>query len=1128
MILFNFNAYRATSFDRIKFLRSIFERYDADIVSIQEIHVKNSLIAFRDSYHVLINIEKDSRDGIGIVTLIRKNVTLKDVIVSDNGRIIGVTSGDIQHWNIYPKSGTNNRNLREVFFNEELTNLMTLWRYRTRFTFVSGDFNCTHRLCDSRNNSKSHLQPGLCQFMKNFSLDDDFVGLNLNNVYSRETLNSATRIDLILSNSKKLCNKIEYLKIPTLDHKPVLGYYDIDFNFKRNKIPSDRFYSKFIFPRYLEDDTVFLKNVKSTIDKVFEERTNFKDPTLVWSILKKHLILLAKSRSKTIVTLKNERYKTLLAEYYYELEKLAQGTSSECHISWIIGEINQHYQKEINIKIMENKIRVMRDHYYDIHKDQRNLKIQGCNFVQKLVVDDVSYEGSENIINAVYDKMSEELKYFGDLDYNDDVTDEESKFLDLLDEVLLTDEEKLTLNKSITLEEISYILDAECDPDSAPGDDGISFRFLKIFWQWSSFQVLYLEFLNHTKENGLGCIDNSGTMILINKKGPTFDYNKKRKLTLINKDSNCCGKVWVNRFKKILADKIIPSNQFVCQSQTNIIDELCQIRNINNFLSGDGSIENDGSILSIDFANAFRSLSLRWLFLVLKKLNLPEEFIFWTKSMYSDLGIKIVLNNWKSSKILNERGLMEGHPCSSFLFVVGILPLLIELQKRLKGIDIGDNVNHNVKGYMDDLKCFLKDEDEIFLVDNIITKFEKVSGLIVHRDPTKLKCNILCFGKHRQYRSWPSWVNVSNKVKIVGAIFSNLDNIELINSKNIESNINMKINDSYGMKGTLLQKVYFLNIFILSKLNYLAQVFILDKKILININKKILRFLYKGENERPVQSLNYRGSSKNGLNLVHPIAKSKSLLLKSMIREFNLKSISVVNDELSQNLYGYQNELIQLAKCGKIGLNAKALYEECLNEFICRGSSLIPSRIEKKSFGIKWKNSYKNVSNVKCLSPLERDFLFKFVNDLLPVGARLHSQANKNCKRKIFDGTICDLFETREHFFRDCTEINESFLSFKEIVESFLNIKIRNKDIFSLSFMISDKKKCFLATWFLVKCFYYIYDSSCMDCFTILTHVSKEIDILIKNYYGTKRCNLLQDLSSEIDLHLSYSRFLWR
>jgi len=115
---------------------------------------------------------------------------------------------------------------------------------------------------------------------------------------------------------------------------------------------------------------------------------------------------------------------------------------------------------------------------------------------------------------------------------------------------------------------------------------------------------------------------------LINKKGPTFDYNKKRKLTIINKDSNLCGKVWVNRFKNILADKIIPSNQFVCQSQSNIIDELCQIRNINKFLLGSGDSEKNGSILSVDFANAFRSLSLHWLFLVLKRLAKPSRIFY--------------------------------------------------------------------------------------------------------------------------------------------------------------------------------------------------------------------------------------------------------------------------------------------------------------------------------------------------------------------------------------------------------------------------------------------------------------------------------------------------------------------
>ena len=190
-----------------------------------------------------------------------------------------------------------------------------------------------------------------------------------------------------------------------------------------------------------------------------------------------------------------------------------------------------------------------------------------------------------------------------------------------------------------------------------------------------------------------------------------------------------CGKVWVNRFKHILADKIIPSNQFVCQSQSNIIDELCQIRNINKFLLGNGIVEKNGSILSVDFKNAFRSLSLRWLFLVLKRLDLPEQFILWVKLMYENLGINIVLNKWKSAKIFNLRGVMEGHGPSSFLFVIAILPLIFELQKNLKGINIGDNINHKVKGFMDDLKCFLVDEKEIYVVDSVITKFEKVSGL---------------------------------------------------------------------------------------------------------------------------------------------------------------------------------------------------------------------------------------------------------------------------------------------------------------------------------------------------------------------------------------------------------------
>ena len=81
-------------------------------------------------------------------------------------------------------------------------------------------------------------------------------------------------------------------------------------------------------------------------------------------------------------------------------------------------------------------------------------------------------------------------------------------------------------------------------------------------------------------------------MTVKNKKVQSIEYTKKRKLTKLNKDTNLGnGKVWVNRLKKIILPKILPRNQFNCQSTVNIIDEIREIRSVNSFLLGDGSSE---------------------------------------------------------------------------------------------------------------------------------------------------------------------------------------------------------------------------------------------------------------------------------------------------------------------------------------------------------------------------------------------------------------------------------------------------------------------------------------------------------------------------------------------------------
>ena len=65
------------------------------------------------------------------------------------------------------------------------------------------------------------------------------------------------------------------------------------------------------------------------------------------------------------------------------------------------------------------------------------------------------------------------------------------------------------------------------------------------------------------------------------------------------------------------------------------------LRDINHeLLEGNDGKEKDGTILSIDFSNAFRSTSLRWFNLVMKQLNIPEEFINWFWAMYNNLQVK--------------------------------------------------------------------------------------------------------------------------------------------------------------------------------------------------------------------------------------------------------------------------------------------------------------------------------------------------------------------------------------------------------------------------------------------------------------------------------------------------------
>ena len=60
---------------KIRSFLNFINQYDPIFVSIQEINIASAVKIFSEKFQVLVNIEGGSKDGIGIVSLIKKTFT---------------------------------------------------------------------------------------------------------------------------------------------------------------------------------------------------------------------------------------------------------------------------------------------------------------------------------------------------------------------------------------------------------------------------------------------------------------------------------------------------------------------------------------------------------------------------------------------------------------------------------------------------------------------------------------------------------------------------------------------------------------------------------------------------------------------------------------------------------------------------------------------------------------------------------------------------------------------------------------------------------------------------------------------------------------------------------------------
>ena len=517
--------------------------------------------------------------------------------------------------------------------------------------------------------------------------------------------------------------------------------------------------------------------------------------------------------------------------------------------------------------------------------------------------------------------------------------------------------------------------------------------------------------------------------------------------------------------------------------------------------------------MAIDFKDAFRSVFLRWLRLVLEYLNIPREFRGWFWALYKDLAFTIVVNGAKSGKIWVKRGMMEGHPPSMPCFVTAMIPLLIVLKRRLQGVKIHNGVTRKIFAFADDLKLILREPQEIHMIFGIIKKFQNVSGLEMHMDPGRDKCQALTFGNHRIYNNWPNWITIKDVVNILGILYGNRREMTLehLNTDLVKKKVLQKLFASEGIRGTVLQKIRFANTYLLSKIWYVSQIFILEKSMLMEIDRRIRNFIFAGENERPVRAICYRPSEMAGLNLTCVVNKSRTFMVKNMFIEIE------ENDELGNigiEVYGNKTDKEKIVRRGINTKFIKGIYQCFLQEKIGTIDNPVDSRAEKKNPEVDWKNSWKNWSLSRGISAQLKYFGWCLIQDMVHVPSRNHRRgANKECQNLIYDQDleemeICGQFGDLKHTLAECQISQEKFLELKAILELFLRKTLTMDQIFFLSFRHFDKKKRKMGVWMIINSLYYIFhhkESRCEDMLRVLKqdlyfHLMRERGFVPKVY----------------------------
>ena len=326
--------------------------------------------------------------------------------------------------------------------------------------------------------------------------------------------------------------------------------------------------------------------------------------------------------------------------------------------------------------------------------------------------------------------------------------------------------------RKITVEEIETALKS-LNKGKSPGKDGLTTEFFQ------QFQVCLIPMLCKIIEN----VERGGSLpenfkqgiitIVYKNKGGRENLKNYRPISLLNTDYKILTKILANRLKSII-DTVIGKSQTYSIPERSIHDTIITLDEINRYMG-----DREGIWLGLDLEKAFDRVEHNFLFKVMEKLGLGENFVGWTEKLYTNAKSQIKCNGVLSEGFKIERSVRQGCPLSALLFCIAVEPLaeLINNDEGIVGIGLEGGEKTKTLLYADDIHIMVRNEEELNKVMTCIKMYEKASGAKVNLE----KSEITYYGEALIRKKERGFVNVQGERKTLGVYIGG--NIETANKK---------------------------------------------------------------------------------------------------------------------------------------------------------------------------------------------------------------------------------------------------------------------------------------------------------------------------------------------------------